>query len=77
MIKQCKFKDIEGNICGGLFCEFDNGDRYIIDACTGSTIDPEEVTDLVIYKYWGDFTEYIINEIEPLNTALEILYNKE
>ena len=75
MIKQCKFKDMEGNVCGGIYCKFDNGDEYIICACCGGIMDKDDVTDLVIYNHWIDFTEFIIDEVEPTNIGIEMLYD--
>lgn len=62
MIKQCKFKDYDNNICGGILCDFDNGDEYIICGCCGGIFDPNEVEILETYAYWVDLSDEIIGE---------------
>lgn len=52
MVKQCKFRDEDGEVCGGILCDFDNGDKYIICGCCGGIIDPNEVEIIEVYAYW-------------------------
>lgn len=73
--KQCKFKDIENDtILGGFINEEEN---YILCGCCGCIIDLNEDAEdyevLEVYKYWVDLTEFIIDEVEPINIAREIL----
>lgn len=73
--KQCKFKDLENDtILGGFYNEEEN---YILCGCCGGIIDlneePSDYEILEIYKYWVDLTEFIIDEVEPINIAREIL----
>jgi len=62
MIKQCKFIDDDGEVCGGILCDFDNGDKYIICGCCGGIFDPNEVEVLEIYDYWVSLSDEIIGE---------------
>ena len=62
MIKQCKFKDYDNKVCGGILCEFDNGDKYIICGCCGEIFDVNEVEILETYAYWVDLSDEIIGE---------------
>lgn len=61
MVKQCKF-DYKGQTLGGIYCNFDNGDNYIICGCCGGIIDPQRVEMLTIYDYWVDLSEEIIGD---------------
>ena len=62
MIRQCKFRDEENFILGGILCEFDNGDRYIICGECGSIFDPDEVEILEIYDRWVDISYTILDD---------------
>ena len=62
MVRQCSFMDDEGNTLGGIYCDFDNGDRYIICGCCGGIFDPNEVENLEIFNFWVDLSEEIIGD---------------
>lgn len=54
---QVQFKDIEGNLCGGIAYE-----DFIICGCCGGIVELEEVEDITEYSYWVDISTEILGE---------------
>lgn len=64
VVRQCKFVDDEGEVNGGIYCQEDNGDEYIICMCCGGVVSMEDVDRLYTYDYWEDFSREIIKTHE-------------
>lgn len=62
MIKQCRFIDDDKMVCGGILCDFDNGDKYIIDGCCGRIFDPNKVEIIQVYDSWVSLSNEIMGE---------------
>ena len=61
--KQCSFVDEDGNVYGGILCDFVGVDEaFIICGCCGGIVDPEEVTIVKTYDNWVDLSKEIIGD---------------
>ena len=58
-VKQVKFKDFEGTICGGILIE---DEEIIICGCCGGILEVEEVEIVEKYDYWVDLSSDIIGD---------------
>jgi nitrite reductase/ring-hydroxylating ferredoxin subunit len=60
LVKQCKFKDEEGNILGGILID----NEYVICGCCGAVFDVNDSDCEVIevYRNWVNISDEIMGE---------------